>query len=212
MKNIAIIGFGGLAKEVYYQIIQTTPDVNVTFFVDEQYLPRSSRANGGFKIESLDDYRKKYHNYVTYVCLGDSKKRKEIVNSLPSDVFYGIFIHKSVNFLNEYNIGVGTIILSNCIISNNVTIGDFCILNLATTVGHDTKIADFVSTMPQVSISGNVSVGSDVYIGTNASIRDGVCIEGGITIGMQSAVVKDISNNAQGSAVYAGVPAKMINK
>jgi UDP-3-O-[3-hydroxymyristoyl] glucosamine N-acyltransferase len=60
--------------------------------------------------------------------------------------------------------------------------------------------------MPSSVISGNVTVGDKLYMGTNSSIREKINICSDVTIGMNSAVVKDITEKG----IYVGLPSKKI--
>ena len=72
---------------------------------------------------------------------------------------------------NEYlKIGRGCIICAGCIVTTNIEIKDFVILNLACTVGHDTRIGNYASFMPSCNISGEVNIGDCVYCGTGVKI------------------------------------------
>ena len=57
-------------------------------------------------------------------------------------------------------------------------------------------------------VSGNCVIGEECYMGNNSAIREKISVCGGVKIGMNSAVVKNI--DATGN--YAGVPAKILNK
>lgn len=56
-------------------------------------------------------------------------------------------------------IGKGCIFCAGVMITTNVQIKDFVILNLQCTVGHDTVINDYAAFMPLVIIPGEVTVG-----------------------------------------------------
>ena len=60
--------------------------------------------------------------------------------------------------------------------------------------------------MPGAIVSGNVTIYDLVYIGNNSSIREKLSIHSLSTIGMNSAVVKNIIE----PGVYVGCPAKKI--
>ena len=55
-------------------------------------------------------------------------------------------------------------------------------------------------------VSGNVTIGEYFYMGNNSSIREKIIIGDNIKIGMNAAVVKDITE----SGTYVGVPIKKI--
>jgi UDP-3-O-[3-hydroxymyristoyl] glucosamine N-acyltransferase len=60
--------------------------------------------------------------------------------------------------------------------------------------------------MPGAIVSGNVKIYDLVYMGNNSSIREKLSIHSLSTIGMNSAVIKNIED----SGTYVGCPAKII--
>jgi sugar O-acyltransferase (sialic acid O-acetyltransferase NeuD family) len=141
------------------------------------------------------------------IVVGDPVDRKNIANRLPKETEYFTFIHKSAQILDlKVEIGAGSIITANCIITTNVKIGKHCHLNLMSTVGHDCIIGDFFTTAPGAKISGNCTIGECVYVGTNASIKEKLSIHSLVKIGLNSGVVKHIEE----PGIYVGTPAKKI--
>ena len=67
-------------------------------------------------------------------------------------------------------IGEGSIICAGNILTTNINVGRYVILNLACTVGHETEIGDFSAFMPSCNISGEVNIGNCTYWGTGAKI------------------------------------------
>jgi UDP-3-O-[3-hydroxymyristoyl] glucosamine N-acyltransferase len=60
--------------------------------------------------------------------------------------------------------------------------------------------------MPGSIISGNCKIGDSVYLGSNSSVREKTKITDDIIVGLNSGVVKNITE----SGTYVGVPAKRI--
>lgn len=190
--NKAIIGYGGHAREVAAQINES-----VTFFVDDKYVTDST-----LPLSKFNPFK-----YEVMVAISDTIIRKQIINSLPKETKYFTFIHKSAQiFGNDVEIGEGSFIGANSIITTNVKLGKHSILNRGCHIGHDSIIGDYLSMMPNSVISGNCNIGDNVYIGTNTSIREKLKICNNVIIGMNSAVVKDISE----PGTYVGVPSKRI--
>jgi UDP-3-O-[3-hydroxymyristoyl] glucosamine N-acyltransferase len=107
---------------------------------------------------------------------------------------------------NNIEIGEGSFIGANSILTTNIKMGKHAILNRGVQVGHDSQIGNFFSAMPGVIVSGNVRINDFVYMGNNSSIREKLLVGGLVIIGMNSAVVKNIKE----PGVYGGVPAKKI--
>lgn len=93
-------------------------------------------------------------------------------------------------------------------ITVNVNLGDFVIVNLNSTIGHDVRISNFCSLMPSVNISGNVHLGERVFIGTGATILQGVSIGDDVVIGAGALVLENVPSHSK----VVGVPARSIEK
>ena len=88
----------------------------------------------------------------------------------------------------------------------NIKIGNFNIINLDCTIGHDDILNNYITIYPSVNVSGCVVVDDIVEIGTGTQIIQGLNICGNTIIGASAAVVKSIEE----SGTYVGVPVKKI--
>lgn len=188
--KLAIFGNGGHAREVAAQINQP-----VTFFVDDEFSNETI-----LPISQFDPER-----YNIMIAVAEPEGRKKIVEKLPKETRYFTFIHPTVLIMDKnIEIGKGSFIGANSILTTNIKIGKHCILNRANHVGHDTEIGDYFSAMPGAIVSGNVQIGESVYLGTNSTIIEKKEIVSQVKIGANAVVVKNINE----SGTYLGVPAK----
>lgn len=190
--KLALFGYGGHAREVAAQI-----NKEVTFFVDDEYVNEHTKP-----ISSFDP-----SEYLLMVAIADCQERKRVVERLPKETNYFIFVHPTAQILAEdVDLGEGTFVGANSIITTNITIGKHGILNRGNHIGHDTIIGDFFSAMPSAIISGNVKIGNQVYFGTNSCIRQNLTVCDDVLVGLNSGVVKSITK----PGIYVGTPAKKI--
>jgi len=190
--KLALFGYGGHAREAACQIEQ-----EVAFFVDDKYSNYIAKPISEFNPEE----------YVMIVAVADSKDRADIVAKLPKETKYFTFIHPSVHIMDDnIQVGVGSFIGANSILTTNIKLGNHALLNRGNHIGHDSVAGDFFSMMPNAVVGGNVSLGDNVYLGSCSNIREKINITSDVLIGMNAAVVKDITE----SGTYVGVPAKKI--
>ena len=190
--KLALFGYGGHAREVACQI-----DQEVTFFVDDKYSNDIAKPISEFNPKE----------YVMMVAVADSHDRKAIVDRLPKETKYFTFIHPSVQIMDDnIEVGEGSFIGANSILTTNIKLGKHALLNRGNHIGHDCFIGDYFSAMPNAVVGGNVWIDDKVYIGSCSNIREKIKIIANITIGMNAAVVKNITE----SGTYVGVPAKWI--
>jgi sugar O-acyltransferase (sialic acid O-acetyltransferase NeuD family) len=192
-----LIGAGGFAREIRAHLRQDIP-----CFIDDCFWVENK--NEVYKISSLN-----IEEYEVLIAVGDPKNRFEIFKKLPKKTKYFSFIHPSAQILdNNIEIGHGSIVCANSILTTNIKIGNHCHINLATTIGHDCIVGDFFTTAPGAHVSGNCEIGDFVYLGTNSSIKEKIKICNNVTIGLNSGVVKNIIK----SGVYVGTPAIEVKK
>jgi sugar O-acyltransferase (sialic acid O-acetyltransferase NeuD family) len=190
--ELALYGYGGHAMEVAAQI-----DQPITFFVDDKYLTEETKP-----ISEFDPTK-----YLIMVAVADSKDRFDMVQRLPKETQFFTFIHPTALILSDnVQVGVGSFIGANSILTTNIKLGKHAILNRGNQIGHDSEIGDYFSAMPGAIISGNVKIHDCVYMGTNSSIKEKLSIHSLSTIGMNSCVVKHIKE----PGVYVGVPVRKI--
>lgn len=188
----ALIGYGGHAREVMYQM-----GINLPCFVNDNLVCENT-----LPLSSID-----VDQYEFMIAIGDSKNRYELIKKLPKNVKFFTFIHPTALIMDKnIEIGIGSFIGAYSILTTNIEIGSHSILNRGCQIGHDSTIGDYLSMMPNSVISGNCNIGNRVYIGTNASIREKISICDDVTIGLNSGVIRDINI----SGIYGGVPCKKI--
>jgi hypothetical protein len=186
----ALIGYGGHAREVMAQMRK-----KLTCFVDDEYVCENTKPLSEF------DPKK----YKVMVALGDSKKRFDMVQKLPKETKYFSWIHPTALVMKKIEIGEGSFIGANSILTTNIKIGKHAILNRSNHIGHDCVVGDYFSMMPGSIVSGNVKIYDCVYMGNNSCIKEKLSVHSLSTIGMGSMVVSDINDNG----TYIGVPAKL---
>jgi sugar O-acyltransferase (sialic acid O-acetyltransferase NeuD family) len=197
--NKAIIGNGGLGREIFHSMSKEEQS-GIIFFVEDHFYSESK-----YKTLPLSKFDEK--KYEIIVAIGDSKVRENIVNKLPKNTKYFTFIHPSAQIhSDDVEIGEGSVICAGSILTTNIKIGKHSQLDRNTNIGHDCIIGDFFRTSPGSIISGNCNIGKHVYFGTNSSVREKIKICDNVTIGLNSGVVKDI--NEEG--IYVGTPSKKI--
>ena len=143
------------------------------------------------------------------VAIGTPKIKKAILDGIKNPlVEYPTLIHPTVIIgdKDSVKLGKGCIFCAYTVITCDVEVGDFVILNLACTLGHDTVVRDYAAFMPTCNISGEVEIGEGVYCGTGVKIINQTSIGANTTVGAGAVVTKPLP--AKCTAV--GVPAKAI--
>lgn len=211
MKDIIIVGSGGLAKEVYGIIkSRNTNDAswNVIGFISKS--KKGKEIIDGIKVIGDDDFISEYKTKLSlFLAISDQSIRKFLFSRFKNlnNISFPNIIHDSVFFdKDNFSIGFGNFISINTIISPGVFIGNFNILNMNCIVAHDTKIGNYCNINPNSNISGNVIIDDKVTIGSNTVIHQGKRVMKKAIIGMGSVLTRD----AKASSTYFGNPARKI--
>jgi len=205
---LVIVGAGGFGREVAWlvqDINHQDPRWKLIGFVDDNktvYTIEGYPIIGN--IEQLIMMEPK-PNVV--LAIADSVARKRLTNILGMAGFnFATLVHPSVSKSEHVLIGEGSIICSGSILTTNIKIGRFCIINPGCFIGHDTVLEDYVSLMPGVSIAGDVKIEEGTYIGLNACVINQKKVGKWSVIGAGAVVTTNISH----CVTAVGVPAKVI--
>lgn len=209
MKKIAVIGAGGFGREVKMLIDQINQKEKkfevIGFYDDNENLATVNGLPYLGKIEKLNEVD---FPLSVAVSIADPKTKCNIINSIKNpQIDFPNLIHPNALIGEDaVKIGRGNIICAGVIITVNIEIKDFVILNLSCTVGHDTVVGSYSSFMPTVNISGEVNIEEGVYVGTGAKIINQLEIGEYTIVGAGAVVAKTLP--AHCTAV--GIPAKPI--
>lgn len=207
-KPIFIYGAGGLGREVL-SIIKALPEWKMAGFIDD-IVPRDTVING-YPVKGGIEYLNNYPEFIhVAIALGDPVRKQEVTSRISNkQINYPALQHPRSLVQNRESvmIGKGSILCAGAIITTNISIGEFVLLNLNTTVGHDCTIGNYCSVMPGCNIAGNVSIESLALVGSGSNIRNRVRIGTGAVVGMGSVVLENVDANS----VVAGVPAKRLH-
>lgn len=211
LRNIAIFGVGGFGREVLtliQDINRQEPQYNIVGFFDDGH-PKGEIINGYPTLGGVDELNIWKTSISIAVAIGTPGIKKKIIGNIHNPlVSFPTLIHPTVLIgdTNYVKIGQGCIVCAENILTTNIEIRDFVILNLACTVGHDTVINDFAAFMPSCNISGEVIIGEGVYVGTGVKIINQLEIGENTIIGAGAVVAKSLPANC----TAVGVPAKVI--
>ena len=206
-----IYGAGGLGREVKSMLNSTTEQFELTGFLDDGVATGSLIENVKV-LGGLSWLNSCPHDVFVVIAIGNPKIKSELVRRIHPEwkIKFATIIHNRAIIQNTetVDIGIGSIVCAGSVLTTGIKIGMHVLINLNTTIGHDTIVGDCTSIMPGVNLAGHVFVGNNVLIGSGANIINDIRIGSRAMIGAGSVV-----NHAIPESVTAvGVPARVINK
>ncbi|WBW98946.1 acetyltransferase [Oceanirhabdus sp. W0125-5] len=209
MKDILIIGSGGVGKEVALlieQINEYKPTWNLLGFLDDNKDLHNTVING-YKVLGNIDLLHEYKDINAICAIANYKVKKQIINKLRNNqIKFPNIIHPSICLSKTTYIGEGVIIYPGVVMTSNIEVGDYVILSPKCGIGHESIIKDYVSLLWNVNVSGNVIIEEGCLLGSGSTILQNKKIGRGSIVGAGAVVTKDIPDNS----IAVGCPAKVI--
>lgn len=205
MKNLYIIGAGGLGREIAWMVERINkfrPQWQIKGFIDDDPSIIGTIING-YPVLGDTTYLEGVSKGYAICAIGNARVRKKAIGKISNpSIRFATLIDPSAIIADTALIGEGSIISMNTVITTNTTVGSHVLVNYGTTVGHDITIHDYTTLYPGCNISGNVEIGSVTEIGTGSQIIQGKTVGSNIIIGAGSVIINDIIE----SGTYVGVP------
>jgi sugar O-acyltransferase (sialic acid O-acetyltransferase NeuD family) len=214
-ERIIVVGAGGHGAEIYSYLqdgLRNSWKGQLLGFLDD------SKPVGKLgdlpvigTLDALVGYDPDFFRGIHYLtAIGSNKTRREIVRRIES--MYGdrmppwTLVHPESSIGSDVLIGAGTCICPHVTLTTRISIGKHAIINVNTSMSHDSVLEDFVCLNPGVTVCGNVHIGEGTYVGAGSTIIQGVRIGRNSIIGAGAVVVRDIPDNV----TALGVPARVV--
>lgn len=215
--RIVVIGAGGFAREAI-QYVKLNFSVNKHYieyhtFVGCVVTDLSTLGEHDSKELVLGDYnwlrenQDKFDGFV--IGIGSPKARLKVAAALKEE-----FPDKSFPSINASNLfpnnflanTEGVIVCPGVIGTVNLSIGNFSLINLSVTIGHEAVIGDGCVINPGANISGGVNIGKGVLVGSGACILQYLYVGDFATVGAGAVVTKQVFDGT----TVVGCPAKVL--
>jgi len=198
MKNLIIIGSGGMGREIYNLATVCegyNKEYQIKGFLDDWPDAINSFKNYPPVLGTVNDYNIEPDD--VFICsFGDvENKIKKVQTILNKGGGFINLIHPSASVHYNAEIGSGCIILQNAVIGVNTIIGDHSLIQVSTVIGHDAKIGSFCRLDCNVVCVGGVVIKDSVTVHTASVINHNVTIEKGASVGAMSFVIRNVKEN-----------------
>lgn len=204
-----IIGAKGFAKEVLEVCHQNNELHNLVFYDDVNSDMGDLLYNQFPVLKNIDqakDYFENTDNRFT-IGIGNPQLRKmlfEKFSAIGGKLTSTLSPRAAVGSYGV-RIGDGVNVLDGAKISNDVNIGIGSMIYYDSILTHDCSIGNFVEVSPNVKVLGRATVGDFSSLGSGSIILPDIKIGKNVIIGAGSVVTKDIPDNC----TAVGIPAKV---
>lgn len=209
MKNLIIIGAGGMGRQLYSfakQCIGYGTEFVIKGFIDDNLGSLDDYVGYPSVLNTISNYEIVENDFFV-ISIGDVSTKKSCVELiLEKGGRFISLIHKTAIIYENVSLGEGCIVESNAVIGVESKIGDFVLIQDFAVIGHDVTIGDWSRIDCGVTCVGGVIVGKEVCVHTGAVISHNVVLGDKCTVGAMSFVIKKVKPEV---TVY-GNPARIL--
>ena len=194
MKNLIIIGAGGMGRTMYSNALESVGYGDlfaVKGFIDDNLNALDKFENYPPVIGTIQDYVPQTGD-VFISSIGGSVRRSCIEKILSRGGEFLNVIHKTARILTNAKLGVGNYVGADTVIGNDAVVGDYNMIQSYTVIGHDARIGSWNRIDTHVTCVGGVVIEDEVNIHSSAVISHEVRVEKGAHVGALSFVIKDV--------------------
>ena len=208
MKNLIIIGAGGMGRTLYSNALESVgygKKFVVKGFIDDNLQALDDYPNYPSVIGTIKDYQPQPDD-VFISSIGGAARRPCMEEIICRGGEFMELIHQTARILTNAKLGKGNFVGAYTVIGNDAVIGDYNMIQSYTVIGHDAKIGSWNRIDTHVSLVGGVVVEDEVTIHTSAVISHKVVVECGAHVGALSFVFKKV----KAGTTVMGNPAKKL--
>ena len=208
MKNLIIIGAGGMGRTMYSNALESIgfgETFDIKGFIDDNLNALDEYPNYPPVIATIKDYRP-VEDDVFVSSIGGASRRPCMEEIIARGGEFFELIHQTARIYTNAKLGKGNFIGAFSVVGNDAEIGDYNMIQSYTVIGHDARIGNWNRIDTHVTCVGGIVIEDEVNIHTSAVISHGVTVGSGAHVGALSFVIRKV----KAGTTVMGNPAKKL--
>lgn len=198
MKNLIIIGAGGMGREIFSQAMLCkgfNSEYVIKGFIDDNKNALQGFAGYPNVIDTVTNYIPEADDVFICSMRNVIEKKRSIQIILGKGGEFINLIHTEAYIGKNVKIGKGWIVLKDVHIGVDCTINDHVLIQNSAVIGYDVKIGKYTRVDCHVVCVGGIELKDEVTVHSNAVINQHVIVEKGAIVGALSFVIRKVNEN-----------------
>ncbi|NLW48209.1 MAG: acetyltransferase [Firmicutes bacterium] len=209
MIDIVLVGAGGFAREVYYWARDafSSDEYQIKGFLSD--FPNDLDGHKNITnpiLGKILEYNIQPNDRFLFAIGSIERKRYLIKELKKKGAQFLTLIHPTTVVIDSAKLGEGVILCPFSLISDNVQLGDFVMVNNHAAVGHDAKVGGYSILSPYSSVLGWCELGEEVFLGAHSTIAARKKVGSETQISANSLALRNVPSKA----FVLGVPGKTL--
>ena len=207
-RPVLVYGAGGFGREVVSWLrTDGLATLRPVGFVDDAAAAPGLDDRTGLPVGPLGDMVEAHPGAAMLLALGSGASRQAAAERVrAAGLTLERFVHSSVIVGERVEIGEGSLVMPGTILTCDIRIGEYVVVNCSCNIGHDVAIGSYSTLLGNNSLNGNVTIGEFVTIGSRATIHPGKRVGDRSIVGIGSVVLKSV----RPEVTVFGAPARML--
>ena len=208
MKNLVIIGAGGMGRTLYdiaKECLGFGSEFQIKGFIDDNLNALDDFENYTPVLDKISEYVPEEEDVFTF-SIGGASRRKCIESLIERGAEFINLIHSTARIGTNVIMGKGNIIGPFTTLGADCRIGDYNMIQSYTVIGHDAVIGNFNRIDTHVTCVGGIKILNETNIHTGAVINHKVTVKDRAKVGACSFVIRSVKEDT----TVLGCPAKRI--
>ena len=208
MKNLIIIGAGGMGRTIYSNALESVgygETFTVKGFIDDNLAALDNFENYPPIVGTIRDYQPQPDD-VFVSSRGGASRRACMEEIIRRGGEFMELVHQTARIYQNAKLGKGNFIGAFSVIGNDAVVGDYNMIQSYTVIGHDARIGNWNRIDTHVTCVGGIVIEDETNIHTGAVISHNVTVGTGAHVGALSFVIRKV----KAGTTVCGNPAKKL--